>query len=90
MVETAKRVANVLGVDEQLNTIASDLWSADYGANAYDVVWLGNITHFFSIKDMLRLFRKSYDALKKNGIIVVNSMVRRDREPSVLWISLWL
>lgn len=90
MLQVAKGVAAALGVEKQVTTIAGDLWTEDYGSNQYDIVWLGNITHFFSPEDNARLLRKSHDALAPGGVVIINSMVRRDGAPSLLWIALWL
>lgn len=90
MLQVAKEVAIALGVERQVTPIAGDLWSEDYGSNQYDIVWLGNITHFFSPEDNARLLRKCHDALTRGGVVVINSMVRRDGESSLLWIALWL
>ncbi|MFC1786345.1 class I SAM-dependent methyltransferase, partial [Candidatus Neomarinimicrobiota bacterium] len=90
MLHIAKEVAKALGIEKQVKFINGDLWLEDFGSDQYDVVWLGNITHFFSRKDNSRLFRKCYKSLKKNGIVVIDSVLRRDGDPSLLWVALWL
>lgn len=44
----AQEVAEKLGVRGQVTALAGDIQIVEYGRDAYDVVWLGDITHFFS------------------------------------------
>jgi len=87
VLQTARKVAAELGVEKQVTTIAGDLWSVDYGSNQFDAVYLGNITHFFSPDENIRLFRKAYDALVSGGAVVVNSVRHENPDPSTpeLW-----
>ena len=51
--------------------------------------YLGDVTHFFSLEENIRLFHKVYIALAPEGVIVVNSVARREIEEKV-WDGLWL
>lgn len=88
VLQTALKVATGLGIANQVVLMPGDLWSVDLGTDAFDVVYLGNVTHFFSPEENTRLFRKLYSATAPGGCIVVNSAVRRESE----WSSaaLWL
>ncbi|MCJ7694050.1 MAG: class I SAM-dependent methyltransferase, partial [Anaerolineaceae bacterium] len=90
MVRVAGDVAVAFDVEKQVKTIAGDILSIDFGSNLYDIILLGNITHFFNKTDNVRLFRKCYNALLPGGVVIINSVVRRDGEPSLLWIGSWL
>lgn len=81
ILKTARKVAAHLGVEKQILSLAGDLWSVAYGPGQFDVVYLGNITHFFSPEENTRLFRKVYDALASGGVIVVNSIRREYPDP---------
>jgi len=70
-------------------TKSGDLWSVEYGCDQFDVVWLGDITHFFSPEENIRLFRKAHDALVHGCAIIKNSFARRDSEFPA-WGELWL
>jgi 2-polyprenyl-3-methyl-5-hydroxy-6-metoxy-1,4-benzoquinol methylase len=61
----ASKVAAELGVQSQVTPLPGDLWTVPYGSNLYDVIYLGNITHFFSPEQNTRLFRRALDALVK-------------------------
>jgi SAM-dependent methyltransferase len=89
IVQTACQAAAALGVKKQVKPLPGDLWSVDFGDELFDVVWLGNITHFFSPEENTRLFCKAFNALVHGGMIVINSAARRDGElPG--WAELWL
>ena len=90
MLHVAKEVSKTLGVEKQVTFKTGDLWSENFGSNQYDVIWLGNITHFFSTEDNSRLFKKCYGALAKSGVAVIDSVVRRDGDSALLWVALWL
>ena len=84
----AGKVAADLGVQSQVTPLPGDLWTVPYGSNHYDVVYLGNITHFFSPEQNTRLFRRVRDALVEEGILVVNAIRREYPDPMApgLWL----
>jgi len=89
VLQTALQVAHHLEIAEQITLVPGDLWSADFGAGLYNVAYLGDVTHFFSPEENTRLFRKVHTALVPSGVIVVNSVARREIEAEV-WDGLWL
>jgi SAM-dependent methyltransferase len=89
VLQIAIKVAGDLGIAEQVSLLPGDLWSADYGAGLFDVAYLGDVTHFFSPQENTRLFRKVHAALAPGGVIVINSVARREIEGKV-WDGLWL
>jgi precorrin-6B methylase 2 len=89
VLETAMQVAARLNISDQITLLAGDLWSTNVQTSAYDVGFLGNVTHFFSPKENTRIFTIVFKALAPGGIIVVNSAVRREQEGTV-WNALWL
>lgn len=89
ILQTACKAATALGVENQVTTKSGDLWSLEYGCDLFDVVWLGNITHFFSPEENIRLFRKAHDALVHGGAIIIDSVARRDSEFPA-WGEIWL
>ena len=88
VLQTALKVAAGLRIAEQVSLLPGDLWGADLGSHAFDVAYLGNVTHFFSPEQNTDLFHKVYKALAPNGTIIVNSVARRESG----WASaaLWL
>jgi 2-polyprenyl-3-methyl-5-hydroxy-6-metoxy-1,4-benzoquinol methylase len=74
ILEVARGVARGLGVDSQVTSLSGDLASVAYGRNRYDVAFLGDVTHFLSREQNIRIFRKAYDALVNGGTLVVNAV----------------
>jgi len=89
ILQTAGKAAAGMGVTGQVERLPSDMWAVDFGSRAYDLAYLGNVTHFFSSEENTRLFHKVQAALAPAGMIVVNSMVRREKSNAV-WADLWL
>jgi SAM-dependent methyltransferase len=78
----ASKVAADLGVQSQVTLLPGDLWTVPYGSNHYDVIYLGNITHFFSPEQNTRLFRKAREALVQGGTLIVNAIRRECPDPT--------
>jgi 2-polyprenyl-3-methyl-5-hydroxy-6-metoxy-1,4-benzoquinol methylase len=87
ILQVARKVAADLGVDDQVTSLLGDLASVAYGRNLYDVAFLGDVTHFFSPEQNIRIFRKAYDAMVDGGILVVNAVRREYPDPTTpgLW-----
>ena len=77
----AAKVAADLGVQSQVTLFPGDLWKVPYPSNQYDVIYLGDITHFFSPEQNIRLFRKAREALVEGGTLVVNAVRRENPDP---------
>jgi SAM-dependent methyltransferase len=83
----ASKVVADLVVESQVTLLPGDLWSVPYGSSQYDVIYLGDITHFFSPKQNTRLFRRAHEALVQGGTLVVNAIRREYPDPTCpgLW-----
>jgi len=77
----ASQVAADLGVQSQVTPLPGDLWTVPYGSNHYDVIYLGNITHFFGPEQNTCLFRRVRDALVEEGTLVVDAIRREYPDP---------
>jgi SAM-dependent methyltransferase len=71
---TALNFACKLGVEKQVTIKKGDLWITDFGQNQFDLAFLGNITHFFSPEENIRLFEKTYEALNPAGVIAIDAI----------------
>ncbi|OGN96797.1 MAG: hypothetical protein A2Z77_00115 [Chloroflexi bacterium RBG_13_51_36] len=74
ILQVARKVTVDLGVDNQMTSLSGDLASVAYGRSQYDVAFLGDVTHFLSPEQNIRIFRKAYDALVDGGTLVVNAV----------------
>lgn len=88
VLEMAQEVAEKLGVRGQVTALAGDIQRVEYGRGAYDVIWLGDITHFFSPAENIAILSKAHEALVSGGIVVIDTPARRDTEP--MWEAVWL
>jgi hypothetical protein len=89
VLQTAVKAARSLGIGGQVSLLPGNLWTAEYGTGCFEVAYLGDVTHFFSSAENTRLFHKVYIALAAGGVIVVNSVARREIKEKV-WDGLWL
>ena len=68
------------GLASRVNTISGDLLIDSY-KGPYDVVFISNIIHIFGKDDILKIFKKSAEALPSGGeIIVKDFFVHEDRK----------
>jgi 2-polyprenyl-3-methyl-5-hydroxy-6-metoxy-1,4-benzoquinol methylase len=74
ILQVARKVCADLGVDDQVTYLSGDLTRLAYDSDQYDVVFLGDVTHFFSLQQNIRIFHKAYDALVIGGTLVVNAV----------------
>jgi 2-polyprenyl-3-methyl-5-hydroxy-6-metoxy-1,4-benzoquinol methylase len=74
ILQVARKVIADLGVDSQVTSLSGDLARVAYGRNQYDVAFLGDVTHFLSPAQNIRIFRKTYDALVDGGTLVINAI----------------
>jgi SAM-dependent methyltransferase len=88
MLTLAQQAARALAVDDQIVLLPGDLFTADYGPEAFDVVRLGFVTYFFSRHDLTRLFLKVHAALSPDGMLVIEAPLcderRCEKEEEVL------
>jgi C-methyltransferase len=81
IVQIALDFAHRLGVDHQVQPMIGDLWSTEIGSNQFDLVYMGNITHFFSPEENTRIFQKINRALVPSGNIAINAIRQEYPQP---------
>jgi 2-polyprenyl-3-methyl-5-hydroxy-6-metoxy-1,4-benzoquinol methylase len=88
MLEVASEVAAKLGLSGQVDTMPGDVGAVDFGREQFDVVWFGNITHYYGPENVAALLRKAWRALAPGGTVVLNAPVadeaRCDRETPLI------
>src|SRR5215471_19866993 len=75
------------GVSSQYDYVETNLREADFGRNKYDLIILGHIIHSEGEKWGKKLVKKSYDALRPGGMLLIAEMVPEDAR-SHRWIPL--
>lgn len=71
VLEEGARIAERLGVSNQVSYLPGDWEVVDFGKN-YDVVLLGSIAHFYGPEGVTRLFSKAREALLPGGTVIVS------------------
>jgi 3-hydroxy-5-methyl-1-naphthoate 3-O-methyltransferase len=66
-----KQVAEAMGVTAQVTTVVGDALNLEVRAGAFDLVLFGNVTGYASPEQNVGMFRKAYEALTKEGRIVI-------------------
>ena len=88
VLEVAEEVAAKLALADQVTALPGDLQAVHYGHEQFDVIWFGNITHYYNPKDVVGLLRKACEALVPSGTVVVNAPIaddgRRERRVPLL------
>jgi 2-polyprenyl-3-methyl-5-hydroxy-6-metoxy-1,4-benzoquinol methylase len=88
VLEVAEEVAAKLALADRVITLPGDLQGVDYGHQQFDVIWFGNVTHYYNPKDVVSVLRKACEALVPGGTVVVNAPLadegRRERETPLL------
>lgn len=80
VLRTTAQVAQILGVSDRLTLVPGDILTADFGQSEYDVVFMGNITHYFRPEQNVSLFSRAHAALRPGGRLVINApMVDEER-----------
>jgi SAM-dependent methyltransferase len=66
-----KQIAEAMGVSAQVTTVIGDALNLEVRAGAFDLVLFGNITGYASPEQNVGMFRKAYEALTKDGRVVI-------------------
>ena len=93
VLEEGARIAEKLGVTNQVSYLPGDWELADFGENCYDVVLLGSIAHFYGPEVVDKLFSKAGKALQPGGTVIVSGPLpdeSRCREEFPLVSAVWL
>jgi SAM-dependent methyltransferase len=78
MLEFARQAACRLGTEQQIAFLPGDMFAVDYGLDRFDIVRLGFVTYFFGADELVRLFRKVYEALVPGGILIIEASLSDD------------
>jgi 3-hydroxy-5-methyl-1-naphthoate 3-O-methyltransferase len=73
-----RRFAEKLGVADRYDYLEGDMRQLDFGRDAYDFVILGHIIHSEGETHGKKLLRKSYEALRPGGKLLIAEFVPND------------
>ncbi len=76
--KVAREHAQNFKLDDRFECIEGDIRSIDFGANLYDLVILGHICHSEGRINTGKLLKKSYNALKPGGCLLIAEFMPND------------
>jgi SAM-dependent methyltransferase len=88
----ARDLAERMRIISQVSFMPTDLLEADFGKGQYDVVLLGQISHYLTEAQNRDLFRRIYAALSPNGTFLIDCPMTTDQpteSASFLTLTLW-
>lgn len=71
----ADQVAEKMGIREQVTFLAGNLLEVEFPTEQFDLALFGAILYYFSPDDVTTVFRKAYQALKPDGLVVIRSII---------------
>ena len=92
VLEVAHDLAGRMAVSAQATFLPADLFTANLGAEEFDAVLVGQITHYLTAGQNKDLFRRIYAALTKDGTLVIDCPMMGDapgESASFLTLVLW-
>jgi 3-hydroxy-5-methyl-1-naphthoate 3-O-methyltransferase len=78
VVQITRQFAERFGVADRYDYIEGNLRAVDFGRNRYDLAILGHIIHAEGEKWGKKLVKKSYNALKDGGLLLIAEMIPND------------
>jgi 3-hydroxy-5-methyl-1-naphthoate 3-O-methyltransferase len=83
MIPTTKRITQKFGVMDRFKFIEGDIGEAGFGSG-YDIVTLGHILHSEGEERSRHLLKKTFNALKSGGTIVIGEWIVNDERTEPL------
>jgi len=93
VLEVAGKIAQDLGVRNQVTLLPGDARFVDFGQNEFDVAFLGHIAHYFGAIDAVNLLKRVHTSLLPGGSIVLNEVIadeERSKRENPLLSAVWL
>ena len=78
--KVAREHAKNFQLDDRFECIEGDIRSIDFGNNSYDLVMLGHICHSEGKINTQKLLKKSYNALKAGGSLLIAEFMPNDEK----------
>lgn len=82
VLEVARKYTRRFGVVDRYEFIGGDIREVDFGSGRYDVALLGHICHSEGSRRSQRLIGKCFQALKKNGLLLIMDHIPDEQRKS--------
>lgn len=79
VLKVARAYAGKFGVGHRFKYLSGDLRRLDFGKQQHDLIILGHICHSEGRANTIRLLRKSYAALRKDGQVLIADFLPNNR-----------
>ncbi|MBV6395198.1 MAG: 3-hydroxy-5-methyl-1-naphthoate 3-O-methyltransferase [Anaerolineales bacterium] len=92
VLEVASHLAGRMAVSAQAAFFPADLFSANLGAEGFDAVLVGQITHYLTAEQNRDLFRRIHSALTEHGTLVIDCPMSKEtptESSAFLTLFLW-
>lgn len=92
VLEIARDLAERMELTSRVTFLPGDLFSTDLGASSFDLVLVGQITHYLTPSQNRDLFRRIHSALNDTGTLVIDCPMSKDAPTeltSFLTLFLW-
>jgi len=75
VLKVTAKIAEAMGVANQVTFRSGDILTADFGAEQFDIVLFGGILYYFNPKQVEELLQRAHKALKPGGLVVIDSRI---------------
>jgi ubiquinone/menaquinone biosynthesis C-methylase UbiE len=79
VLEVARDLANRMGLGGRITFLPADLLSDDLGSNKFAAALLGLITYILTPEQNMDLFRRTFQALKPGGKLVIDAIMTSEK-----------
>ena len=79
VLELAAKVAEAMGVTKQVSFLPGDIWTANFGAEQFDIVLFGLILYYFQPEQVRDILQRAHRALKPGGLVVIHTAIADEK-----------
>lgn len=88
VIHFAKEQLEKEGYADKVEFVEGDLMTDDFGSG-YDLVFISNIIHEYSIWDSIKILRKVFDSMNRGGWVVINEVIIDDDRTAPLYSAMF-
>ncbi len=74
-IQIARRCIKEAGLEERVHTRVGDCLEAEFGSEAYDVVFVSNLVHIYAPDTNVGILKKCHTALQPGGTVIIHEFL---------------
>jgi len=74
MLQLACRLADIMGVREQIELCPGDLTNAEIEEGGFDIIHFGLILYYYREQRLFDILQRAFMGLKPGGMLVINNI----------------